>query len=72
MQLWYIAILFVLPWLLVLTVITVRFAQPSYTFVENELSGEVEVIRNGDSIVPISVRVFGGTYQHRNEVSIQL
>ena len=61
MQLWYIAILFVLPWLLVLTVITVRFAQPSYTFVENELSREVEVIRIGDSIVPISVRVFGGT-----------
>ena len=38
----------------------VRFGEPSYTFVENELSGAVEVIRIGDSDVPISVRVFGG------------
>ena len=37
-----------------------RFALPSYTFIENELVGTIEVIKTGVSSAPVNVLVSGG------------
>ena len=49
----------------IFTAVLVMFAEPSYTFNEEDGTGTIELVKSGSSLEPFTIRVFGGIIEQK-------